>query len=52
MGVWALEAQIVLVHPVVLVLELGSQPGHVGQEELLTCRVMSLSVWAGKQMGQ
>lgn len=31
-----MEAQTVLVHPVVLVLELGSQPDHVGQEDLLS----------------
>lgn len=36
LGVWGLEAQTVLVHPLVLVLESGSQPDHVGQEDLLS----------------
>lgn len=36
LGVWGLEAQTVLVHTVVLILESGSQPDHVGQEDLLS----------------
>lgn len=36
----SLEAQTVLVHSTVLLLELGSQPEHVGQEDLGASRVM------------
>lgn len=36
----SLEAQTVLVHPTILLLELGSQPDHMGQEDLGASRVM------------
>ena len=37
---WALEAQMVLVHPTVLPLELWSQPDHLGQEDPGVCGIM------------
>lgn len=36
LGVWGLEAQTVLVYPIVLCWSWGSQPDYVGQEDLLS----------------
>ena len=35
-----LKAQMVLVHSIILPLELGSQPDHLGQEDSGVCRIV------------